>query len=45
MRFMFGSVALLWLMIDGNAGLVTMMWLGITVGVGEWLVFRKRRKA
>jgi hypothetical protein len=45
MRFMFGSVALLWLIIDGNAGLVTMMWLGITVGVGEWLVFRKRRKA
>ena len=45
MRFMFGSVALLWLMIDANAGLVTMMWLGITVGVGEWLVFRKRRKA
>ena len=45
MRFMFGSVALLWLIIDANAGLVTMFWLGLTVLVGEWLVFRKRRKA
>jgi len=45
MRFMFGSVALLWLIIDANAGLVTMLLLGLTVLVGEWLVFRKRRKA
>ena len=45
MRFMFGTVALLWLIIDANAGLVTMFWLGLTVLVGEWLVFRKRRKA
>jgi hypothetical protein len=45
MRFMFGSVALLWLIIDANAGLVTMMWLALTVLVGEWLVFRKKYKA